>query len=66
MWPAVVFNIILFLFFAIGFLRPKKKFEWRSMGAFLGYPVAFFTETYGFPKTIFFLTNNNVFLFKTC
>ncbi len=33
MWPVVVFNIILFLFFAIGFLRPKRRFEWRSIDA---------------------------------
>lgn len=34
LWPVVVFNILLFLFFAIGFIRPKKKVEWRSMGLF--------------------------------
>jgi protein-S-isoprenylcysteine O-methyltransferase Ste14 len=56
-WPAVMLSTVLLSLFIVAFLRPLRRGDWASLGITEAFLVSLFTEMFGIPLTIYFLSS---------
>ncbi|MEM3522487.1 MAG: NnrU family protein [Candidatus Bathyarchaeia archaeon] len=55
-WLGVVLSIVLSSLFILAFLRPLKRRNWASLSITEAFLISLFTEMFGIPLTIYFLS----------
>ncbi|MGH7377958.1 MAG: methyltransferase family protein [Candidatus Methylomirabilales bacterium] len=56
-WPGVLLASGLFGVFLLGFLRPRRRAEWKNAGMATAFLISLFAEMFGVPLTIYLLAS---------